>query len=571
MVDVTREIERKYEATDGGGLPDLAGVAGVAGVTDQGVVTLDATYYDTPGRRLAADGITLRRRTGGDEGWHLKLPVGPDARDEIRAPLSDALPAGLAGLVRSRTRGAELSPLVHLLSERTVRRLVDADGALLAVLSADRVTARRLAPEPGEPVRWTEVEVELAPGGDPALLDALEPRLTDAGLRRSATPSKLARALAETDPDRRGEGATGSERATGAGKPTETEKPAKAGKTGKAAKAAKAAKPGKSAKAGKAAKEGRDKRDKRDKRGKQDKRGKPKKATAGDIVLDYARRQAAEIVALDPAVRLETPDSVHRMRVATRRLRSAFRSYREVLDRAVTDPVGDELKWLAAELGVDRDHEVLTARLGERLGEVPVELRLGPVAARLRIWSQARRGGSRERVLGVLDGERYLALLNALDALVAGPPLRPAAARPWAEVIPRAVLRDYDRLSGRVEAALATPAGPGRDALLHEARKDAKRARYAAEVARPAVGEPAKAFAGLMARVQDLLGDHQDSVVARKALRELAVQAHGAGESAFTFGLLLGREEARAAARERELPGLWAEVSREEHRAALGA
>ncbi|MFJ4636695.1 CHAD domain-containing protein [Streptomyces hygroscopicus] len=565
MVDVTREIERKYEATDGGGLPDLAGVAGVAGVTDQGVVTLDATYYDTPGRRLAADGITLRRRTGGDEGWHLKLPVGPDARDEIRAPLSDALPAGLAGLVRSRTRGAELSPLVHLLSERTVRRLVDADGALLAVLSADRVTARRLAPEPGEPVRWTEVEVELAPGGDPALLDALEPRLTDAGLRRSATPSKLARALAETDPDRRGEGATGAEQATGAGKPTEPEKPAKAGKAGKTGKAAKNGKPGKSAKAGKAAKAG------RDKQGKRDKRVKPKKATAGDIVLDYARRQAAEIVALDPAVRLETPDSVHRMRVATRRLRSAFRSYREVLDRAVTDPVGDELKWLAAELGVDRDHEVLTARLGERLGEVPVELRLGPVAARLRIWSQARRGGSRDRVLGVLDGERYLALLNALDALVAGPPLRPAAARPWAEVIPGAVLRDYDRLSGRVEAALATPAGPDRDALLHEARKDAKRARYAAEVARPAVGEPAKAFAGLMARVQDLLGDHQDSVVARKALRELAVQAHGAGESAFTFGLLLGREEARAAARERELPGLWAEVSREEHRAALGA
>ncbi|MEU2212720.1 CYTH and CHAD domain-containing protein [Streptomyces hygroscopicus] len=571
MVDVTREIERKYEATDGGGLPDLAGVAGVAGVTDQGVVTLDATYYDTPGRRLAADGITLRRRTGGDEGWHLKLPVGPDARDEIRAPLSDALPAGLAGLVRSRTRGAELSPLVRLLSERTVRRLVDADGALLAVLSADRVTARRLAPEPGEPVRWTEVEVELAPGGDPALLDALEPRLTDAGLRRSATPSKLARALAETDPDRRGEGATGAEQATGAGKPTEPEKPAKAGKAGKAAKTGKAAKNGKPAKAGKAGKTGKAAKAGRDKQGKRDKRDKPKKATAGDIVLDYARRQVAEIVALDPAVRLETPDSVHRMRVATRRLRSAFRSYREVLDRAVTDPVGDELKWLAAELGVDRDHEVLTARLGERLGEVPVELRLGPVAARLRIWSQARRGGSRDRVLGVLDGERYLALLNALDALVAGPPLRPAAARPWAEVIPRAVLRDHDRLSGRVEAALATPAGPDRDALLHEARKDAKRARYAAEVARPAVGEPAKAFAGLMARVQDLLGDHQDSVVARKALRELAVQAHGAGESAFTFGLLLGREEARAAARERELPGLWAEVSREEHRAALGA
>ncbi|CAM5414379.1 Peptidoglycan glycosyltransferase MrdB [Streptomyces antimycoticus] len=68
-----------------------------------------------------------------------------------------------------------------------------------------------------------------------------------------------------------------------------------------------------------------------------------------------------------------------------------------------------------------------------------------------------------------------------------------------------------------------------------------------------------------------VLGDHQDSVVVRRALQALATQAHGAGESDFTFGLLYGREEARAAARERELPGLWADVSRKKHRAALEA
>lgn len=518
-----REIERKYETTDGdaasGGLPELTGVAGIAQVRDEGVVTLDATYYDTPGQRLAADGITLRRRTGGDDaGWHLKLPVGPDVRDEIRAPLADTLPARLAGLVRSRVRGTGLVPLVHLLSERNVRHLVDGDGALLAELSADRVTARRLAPAPGEPVSWTEVEVELAEGGDPALLDALEPRLTDAGLRRADLPSKLARALAETDPHRGGR------------KPERKPDNKKAGKAGKKAAA---------------------------------------KATAGDIVLDHVRRQVTAIVTLDPAVRLDTPDSVHRMRVATRRLRSAFRSYRKVLDRAVTDPIGAELKWLAAELGIDRDREVLTARIGERLAEVPVELRLGPVAARLRIWSHARRAGSRDRLIGVLDGERYLALLDTLDALLAAPPLRPAADRPAAEVIRKAVLRDYQRLAARLEPALAAPSGPDRDVILHEARKDAKRARYAAEVARPALGAPAKAFAKLMTQVQELLGDHQDSVVAREALRELAIQAHAAGESTFTIGLLYGREEARAAARERELPALWAEVSRPEHRAAL--
>ncbi|MDX3224237.1 CYTH and CHAD domain-containing protein [Streptomyces sp. ME19-01-6] len=532
MADTVREIERKYEAPDDGRLPELTGVAGVAEVVDKGVATLDATYHDTVDQRLAADGITLRRRTGGsDAGWHLKLPAGPDARDEIRAPLSDTLPAELAALVRSRVRDRALVPLVRLVSERSVRHLVDAEGALLAELSADRVTARRLTPEPGEPVGWTEVEVELAPGGDPALLDALESHLTGRGMRRSAAASKLARALAET----------------GVAHDTKSAEPDKPDKQNKQAKADRESKAGK--KAGK--------------------RAKAAESTAGDIVLDYVRTQIAAIVSLDPAVRLDVPDSVHRMRVATRRLRSAFRSYRKVLDRAVTDPIGDELKWLAGELGIDRDREVLTARLEERLGEVPVELRLGPVAARLRIWSQASRRGSRERLIGVLDGERHLALLASLDALSADPPLRPAAARPAEEVILAAVLRDDERLAALVAAALAAPPGRDRDVAVHEARKKAKRVRYAAEAARSALGKPAKAFAGRMTELQELLGDHQDSVVAREALRELAVQAHGAGESAFTFGLLYGREEARAAARERELPALWAEVSREEHRAAL--
>jgi CHAD domain-containing protein len=104
---------------------------------------------------------------------------------------------------------------------------------------------------------------------------------------------------------------------------------------------------------------------------------------------------------------------------------------------------------------------------------------------------------------------------------------------------------------------------------VHEARKKTKRTRYAAEAAVPALGAPAQDLVRSMKSLQSLLGDHQDSVVAREALRELAIQAHAAGESTFTVGLLYGREEAIAATRERELPGLWAEVSRKEHRTAL--
>ncbi|MFG2191620.1 CHAD domain-containing protein [Streptomyces sp. NPDC048639] len=549
MAEQSREIERKYDAPESG-LPDLTGVPGVAAVVDRGVTSLDATYYDTEDERLAAAAITLRRRTGGgDEGWHLKLPVDTDVREEIRAPLSARLPKELAGLVRSRVRHAPLLPIVRLRSERDVHHVVDAEGRLLAEVSTDQVTAERLSGEEGAVPRtadWTEVEVELAEGAGRKLLDAIERVLTHAGMRRATGPSKLARALAET----RTPGAEDEEETQGrAGKAGKRKSPkakrgkAKAGKGTRDARAATAdAAKGKAPVAGK---------------------------TAGDHVLQYLRAQLDVIVELDPAVRRDQHDSVHRMRVATRRLRSTFKSFRTILDRDVTDPVSDELKWLAAELGVDRDREVLTARLYERLTELPRPLITGPVRARLRTWSNARRRGSRRHVIATLDSDRYLDLLDTLDALLAEPPLRRAAGRAARVVLPRAVLRDFDRLARRVNVALATPRGHDRDVAVHEARKAAKRLRYAAEAARPALGKPAKRLVRHMKALQDALGDHQDSVVARTALRELAVEAQKAHESSFTFGVLYGHEEAQADAREAELPRAWREASRKKLLAAL--
>ncbi|MEU8794698.1 CYTH and CHAD domain-containing protein [Streptomyces sp. NPDC048643] len=503
MADTKREIERKYEgpATENGadGLPDLSGVAGVAAVVDKGVAELDATYYDTPDQRLAAASLTLRRRTGGaDAGWHLKLPVAEGVRDEIRAPLSDTVPRALSGLVRSRVRDTELVPLVRLVSSRDVRHLVDGSGALLAEVSLDRVRAERLDGGGGT-AAWTEIEVELADEGDPAFLDKVEKKLRKAGLHRSAAPSKLAKALTET-------GNRAGQR-----------------RDGRAGKPARATAPG----------------------------------TAGDHVLAHLRAQRDAIVELDPAVRRDVPDSVHSMRVATRRLRGTFGSYAKVLDPAVTGPIGDELKWLAGELGVDRDREVLTERLTQALGELPRSLVGGPVRTRLRTWAHARHGGSRRRLLAVLDGKRYLALLSALDALVADPPLLKAAAGDPERVIAKAVRKDVAKVSELVAQALDGRPGTDRDLAMHEARKKAKRTRYAAEAAVPALGAPAAGLAKAMKSLQGLLGDHQDSVMTREALRELAALAHAAGESSFTYGVLYGREEQRAAAVEAALPGAW--------------
>ncbi|KIF03237.1 hypothetical protein PL81_25435, partial [Streptomyces sp. RSD-27] len=88
----------------------------------------------------------------------------------------------------------------------------------------------------------------------------------------------------------------------------------------------------------------------------------PADGTAAAHVLAYLREQRDALVAQDPAVRRDLPDSVHRMRVATRRLRSALATHRKVLDRTATDPLREELRWLAAELGADRDREVLVER-----------------------------------------------------------------------------------------------------------------------------------------------------------------------------------------------------------------
>ncbi|MBC7269925.1 MAG: CYTH and CHAD domain-containing protein [Streptomyces sp.] len=503
MAETKREIERKYES-DESGLPDLTGVAGVAAVLDKGVADLDATYYDTADQRLAANSMTLRRRTGGtDAGWHLKFPVAPGVRDEIQAPLSDTLPRTLAGLVRSRVREAGLLPVIRLRSARDIRHLVDADGTLLAEVSVDAVHAERLSGGAGA-AQWTEIEVELADGGDPAFLDKVEKRLRKAGVRPSKSSSKLARALKETG----------------------------AGKDGR-------------------------------RRGERKKARPPAPVTTGDHVLAYLRAQRDAIVGLDPAVRRDAYDSVHSMRVATRRMRSAFRSYGKVLDRTVTDPIGEELKWLAAELGAGRDQEVLTERLTTVLGEIPRPLVTGPVRTRLRTWSHARRSGSRRRMIAVLDGGRYLTLLDTLDALLADPPLLKAAGAAPEKAIARTVDKDFKALAALVDRALDLPPGQDRDLALHEARKKAKRTRYAAEAATPALGEQAAALTKSMKSLQGLLGEHQDSVMSREALRDLARQAHAAGESAFTYGLLYGREEQRAARAETDLPVMWAAIGRQ--------
>ncbi len=288
-------------------------------------------------------------------------------------------------------------------------------------------------------------------------------------------------------------------------------------------------------------------------------------ASAAEVVTAYLKVHVAELQSLEPKVRADEFDAVHQMRVTTRRLRSTLRSFGKVIPRARTEQVAAELKWLGGLLGEARDAEVLSKHLHDNLEPLPAELVIGPVQARVQGYFAPRRAAGREELIKVLDSERYTALVAALDRLAFDPPLGPQAADPARDVLPAAVRKVYRQASKRMRRARHEPAGPARDVALHEARKSARRARYAAEAARPAAGRPARTFAKQMKKVQSVIGDHQDTVIARQAARDLGIGAHLAGENAFTYGLLYEHEHHRAAELQSATRKTWKKASRRRH------
>lgn len=195
------EIEQKFDVDTDFERPDFGALPGVTAAAPV-VYRLAATYFDTPGERLAANKITLRRRVGGtDEGWHLKLPAADGNRQEMQEPLGDSpdeVPARLASRVAEVTGGRPLAPIAQLDTERTVVTLTRHDGRTVAEVADDMVTARRLNGAPGagagEPLRWREVEVEV-PEPEPELQRAAADLLQAAGARPSGEASKLGRLL----------------------------------------------------------------------------------------------------------------------------------------------------------------------------------------------------------------------------------------------------------------------------------------------------------------------------------------------------------------------------------------
>ena len=270
-------------------------------------------------------------------------------------------------------------------------------------------------------------------------------------------------------------------------------------------------------------------------------------SAAGPAIVTALGDDVDRLLSAEPQVRADRYDSVHQMRVATRRLRSVLRSYRKVFHRAQIDALRDELRWLAGLLGIARDAEVRAERFAALLDEHPdIAHHLGH---RLVSTERAAYTDAHRAVLDALDSDRYAALRDRLLRLRTDPPLhRRRAARGDREVFSAAVRADIRRLDRRVRAETAVD-DADRVESLHDIRKAAKRLRYCAESAERVLDGPAEEVARRAKKIQSVLGDHRDAIeaLATIATRAEFARSHGADITAYEQLCAMEADAARRA------------------------
>ncbi|GIU85516.1 MAG: CHAD domain-containing protein [Acidimicrobiia bacterium] len=283
------------------------------------------------------------------------------------------------------------------------------------------------------------------------------------------------------------------------------------------------------------------------------------RGTVADVVRDAIAGSVRRLHEHEHGVRRGgDPEDVHQARVAVRRLRSDLRTFEAFLDPAWTAPLRSELRWLAGELGPVRDAEVLHARLCDHAKLLPEGHREEAEAVVHRLVSE--RDAARAHLVGAMGSARYARLVAGLDDAARRPRFTARAADPARRALPSVVRRPWRRLRDDVAALGPAPT----DEALHEVRIRAKRARYAAEAAAAALGARTRRFARALAALQDVLGEHQDAVVAGRWLASAAAGSPPA--QAFAAGMLAEVEAQAARAARAAFPAAWRDVRR--HRPA---
>ena len=476
-------------------LPDLTAAANGAPAVTLAPQRLQATYYDTVDLRLIRWGVTLRYRTGEEGGavWTVKVPAAAKGEGLSRRELS------------FRGRSGVIPDEVTALLRGFVRHATIAPVAKLAT----RRHRAQVRDGEGQPLlevaddvvsvldnrqvaaRFREVEVEVLGDASEELLRSVVDRLREAGASSADATPKVIWALGP--------------RATG---PPEVE---------------------------------------------------PVALTAASSGADVVRAAIAAAVTRllqhDVGARLgDDPEDVHQARVATRRLRSDLRTFRDLVQPEWGTFVREELRWLAGRLGAVRDTDVLLERLSGQVAKLSEQDRRAATGLLRRLT--ADREAARAELHTALQSERYVDLVEELVHAARLPKLLPEAEQPAADVLPSLVRKPWKQLQAAVDDLGKHP----EDEKLHEVRIRTKRARYAAEAVSPVIGKPAQRLGAALASLQSVLGDLQDGAVAEEWLRSTATRARGA--AAIVAGQLVAVQHAEMAQARKRWKAAWDAASR---------
>jgi CHAD domain-containing protein len=499
------EREIKLAAAPSFRLPDLAKELEGFQIEIAQPKTQRTTYFDTPDLRLARWGCSLRYRD--TEGWTVKLPSESNGDALVREEVvfdggPKEPPGGAIDLLRAYVRTAEVVPVTRL---RTLRRSV-----VVRVPDAEQARDGDGDAAAGDGDAAAGIAAGMEPGSRVAEVVDDEVSVMD-GRRLAARFRELEVEAGDGTSDEMLSRIVSLLRDAGAGEPDSTTKYVRAvgpRATGPAELVVDDLHAG---------------------------------ASAGAVVRNAIAASVIRLLKHDAVVRLDAhPEGVHQARVATRRLRSDLRTFAPLLDPAWAVHLVDDLHWLADKLGAARDADVLMELLTNRVGALE-----GPdreAGSRLLERMAEERRVARADLMEAMRLPRYAAVLDRLVTAGNDPALLLEADLPAGATLPDLLRKPWRKLRQAVKQLDDPPT----DDELHAVRIRAKRLRYAAEAVAPLLGKPARDLGDAAADLQDVLGRHNDAVVAGRWLREAAARARSA-RTAFVAGELAGLERWSAA------------------------
>jgi CHAD domain-containing protein len=259
--------------------------------------------------------------------------------------------------------------------------------------------------------------------------------------------------------------------------------------------------------------------------------------TIGELVATYLAAQCDVLASNDVGMRTGRP-AVHKTRVAARRLRSTLRIFGDVFHPAAAAELDNELSWYADLLGEVRDREILSNRLTKEIAELPPHHIRGGIEAEITKTLGAERQTAVDRLNEEMRSTRYQHLVQLLRGWRAAPPFTEAA-----EEENTAAVKYVEKAKGKADKRLRKADDDIEE--LHRARKAMKRARYAAELVKPADSQM-KSIEREAEELQTVLGEHQDATVSAKFLATISADRDGQIDG-FTYGILMANELNRAA------------------------